>query len=284
MSSIVVVGSANLDVVVRTPRRPRPGETVTGTDIVRGVGGKGVNQAVAAARLGGHVAMLASVGDDDAGDRLVHALKADGVNTSAVATVPEPTGTAHIVVDDDGENAIVVIPGANAARRGVTDDEARLLAGADLVLGVLEVPISRVTAAFEAAPGATRVLTPAPAVPLPAALVAATDIMLLNQSEALIVGDEAMAKVPDVVVTLGADGCRWRGRDGAELTVGADSVTAVDTTGAGDCFAGALAVALAERRAMPDALAFAVRAAGLQVTRAGAAEAMPVRAEVEDQA
>ena len=280
--SIVVVGSANLDLVVRADRFPAVGETVTGRSFGTGVGGKGLNQAVAAARLGGQVSLLCAVGDDDAGRQVRGTLSDAGVAVTGVRVVGEPTGTAHITVDAGGDNTIVVIPGANGSLTSIDDDERSMIGAAAIVLSVLEIPVSRVIAAFTAArsAGARTVLTPAPVQPLPGELIRVTDLLVLNASEAQALGSDTMAAIEDVVVTTGAGGCDWRGADGTIRHLPAPEVEVVDTTGAGDCFAGALAVALAEGRSMLDALGFATTAAAQSVRRAGAAAGMPTRAEL----
>jgi ribokinase len=282
LSDIVVVGSANLDLVVSVDRRPAVGETVTGSSFTTGVGGKGLNQAVAAARLGADVALLGAVGDDDAGRQVRALLAGEGVAVSGVRLVADHTGTAHITVDPSGENAIVVVPGANGALTSVDNDDRLAIEKAQIVLSVLEIPLSRVIAAFAAArrAGATTVLTPAPVQPLPDQLVELTDVLVLNEAEAEALGPDTLAAIPDVVITAGASGCRWRGRDGADTQVTAPKVDVRDTTGAGDCFVGALAVAVSEGRSMPDALTFATAAAAQSVRKPGAAASMPTRADV----
>jgi ribokinase len=282
VTSIAVVGSANLDLVVRADRFPGVGETVTGSSFDTGVGGKGLNQAVAAARLGGQVSLLCAVGDDDAGRQVRDTVADAGVAVAGVRVIGEPTGTAHITVDAAGDNMIVVVPGANAVLTSVDDDERSTIGDSGIVLSVLEIPLSRVIAAFAAArsAGARTVLTPAPVQALPDELVRLVDLLVLNASEAQALGRDTTDAIPEVVVTAGADGSTWRGPDGAIRHVPAPEVEVVDTTGAGDCFTGALAVALAEGRSMPDALVFATAAAAQSVRRRGAAAGMPTRAEL----
>jgi ribokinase len=284
VSTIVVVGSANLDLVVRTDRLPGVGETVTGSTFGTGLGGKGLNQAVAAARLGGQVSLLCAVGDDDAGRQVRNFLAQAGVAVGGVREVSEPTGTAHITVDAGGDNTIVVVPGANGALASIADEERSVISAATIVLSVLEIPLSRVIAAFTAARagGARTLLTPAPVQALPDDLLRVTDVLVLNGGEAQALGADTTDAIGNVVVTAGADGCDWRGPDGAIRHLSAPEVEVVDTTGAGDCFTGALALALAEGRSMPDALAFATAAAAESVRRPGAAAAMPTRAELPD--
>jgi ribokinase len=282
VSSIAVVGSANLDLVARVERFPGVGETVTGTSFDTGVGGKGLNQAVAAARLGGQVSLLCAVGNDDAGRQVRDTLTQAGVDVAGVRVIGEPTGTAHITVDATGDNTIVVVPGANGMLTSIDDDEEAAIGAAVLVLSVLEIPLTRVIAAFTAAraAGARTMLTPAPVQALPDELIRVTDLLVLNVSEARALGRDTLDAVAEVVVTAGADGCDWRGHDGVVRHLPAAQVEVVDSTGAGDCFTGALAVALAEGRPMLDALAFATAAAAQSVRRPGAAAAMPTRAEL----
>lgn len=293
-AQIGVVGSANMDLVVTVQRAPGRGETVVGRGFTTGPGGKGANQAVAAARAGAAVRMVGAVGRDEFGDRVLAALHASGVDTAGVRRVDKATGTAHIVVDAAGENSIVVVPGANGTVERLTAADEALLAGCRLVLLQLELPLPAVLGAAAAtrSAGARVVLTPAP-IPtdrLPAALWSDVDIMVPNEHEArrltgLADPDAAAAAllhlVPAVVVTLGDRGCRYADRSGARLAVPARPVAAVDTTAAGDTFAGALAVALAEGAQVAAALHWATAAAALAVQRPGASGSMPTRAGID---
>ncbi|CAL9388960.1 ribokinase [Streptomyces sp. enrichment culture] len=289
---ITVLGSTNMDLVAYVPRAPRLGETVTGRDFRTVPGGKGANQAVAAARAGARVSMIGAVGSDDFGPRLRAALADSGVDTSLLRTADGPSGTAHIVVDDDGANAIVVVPGANASVTGVTPQDEARIAASDALLLQLELPLDAVLAGAEAARrhGVRTVLTPSPARPLPHELLALIDVLVPNEHEASglagvadprAAAEELLRDVPEVVVTLGAAGSLYVARDARPVTVPARRVRAVDTTAAGDTFTGALAVALAEGRPVPDALAWASAAAALSVGRAGASSSMPYRAEID---
>ncbi|MFD7788683.1 ribokinase [Streptomyces nojiriensis] len=292
MTAIAVLGSTNMDLVAYVPKAPRLGETVTGRAFRTVPGGKGANQAVAAARSGGEVVMIGAVGADEFGVRLRSALTAARVDTAALRTVEGASGTAHITVDDEGGNSIIVIPGANAAVTGLeTGDEARIAAAGSLLLQ-LELPLSAVLAGARAARahGVRTVLTPAPAQPLPADLLAATDLLVPNEHEAaaltgltdpLQAAEALLAEVPEVVITLGAAGALYAARGGEPLTVPAPRVRAMDTTAAGDTFVGALAVALGEGRPMPEALRWASAAAALSVQRPGAQDSMPTRAETD---
>jgi ribokinase len=282
---IAVVGSINLDVVVEVARHPAPGETVIGGDRRELPGGKGANQAVAAARLGATVALVGRVGADDTGRRLRDGLAGEGVDVEHVLVDPEaPTGMALIAVDGAGENTIVVSPGANA-RVGAADVEpARdVLASAAVTLVQHEVPEDAVAAAIAAA-GGTVVLNPAPA----RRIVAAVDVLVpnLGELEALAgrAGDpvelaRGLEAARAVVVTLGAEGAVVVDGDHAER-VAAPRVEAVDTTGAGDAFCGALAQALDSGADLVEAARWAARAAAASVTRLGAQGGMPHREDV----
>ncbi|MEU1292907.1 ribokinase [Streptomyces sp. NPDC005840] len=292
MTHVVVLGSANMDLVVRVARAPRHGETVTGREFRTAPGGKGANQAIAAARCGATVSMIGAVGDDRFGTRLRSALEHSGVDTDLLRTVEGRSGTAHIVVDDDGGNAIVVIPGANGTVDHLVPGDEGLIATADVLLLQLEIPLAAVVAGARAARahGVRTVLTPSPARPLPPELLGAVDLLVANESEALALtgrtdpvdaAHDLLADVPEVVVTLGSAGSFHLRRDAEPLAVAAPRVTAVDTTGAGDTFVGALAVALAEGRPVQDALRWAAAAAALCVQREGASASMPYRSEID---
>lgn len=293
---IAVVGSCNVDFVVPVSGLPAPGETVLGRDHLRTPGGKGANQSVAAARLGGEVAFVGCVGDDELAGTITSALSDAGVDLSWLRRVPEvPSGIALITVADGGENTIAVSSGANA-RLGTTDVEAAagLLAGAAVTLVQLEIAPEVVAAAVSAA-GGTVVLNPAPARELPESLLAEVDVLVPNRSElALLAGapepatiDEAAALARGlsgpaaVVVTLGADGALVV-TPGSTTHVPAVPVAAVDATGAGDAFCGALAEALARGEALAEATRWAVRVAGISTTRWGAQSGMPTREQAVD--
>ncbi|MGW2228929.1 ribokinase [Streptomyces formicae] len=293
---IAVLGSANMDLVAYVAKAPQRGETVTGREFRTVPGGKGANQAVAAARAGATVSMIGAVGTDAHGTRLRSALEHSGVDTDLLRTVETATGTAHIVVDDDGGNSIVVIPGANGTLTALAPGDEGLIASADALLLQLEVPLDGVLAAAQAARrhGVRTVLTPAPAQPLPPELLAATDLLLPNEHEAAAltgIADDPRAaagallsQVPEVVITLGSRGSLYAARGADPVVVPARRVTAVDTTGAGDTFAGTLAVALAEGNSVADALGWASAAAALSVQRTGASASMPYRSEIDGEA
>jgi len=303
-ATIVIVGSLNMDFVAAVERLPAPGETVLGRDFQMIPGGKGANQACAAARLAAgstRVKMVGRVGYDFFGDHLKASLSAAGVDVSAVhATRASPTGVALISVDRSGQNSIVVASGANHAL-AVSEVEAMrsVFRGVRLVLFQLESPLDTVSAALRLAreEGARTVLDPAPAQPLPVELLAGVDILTPNESEALLLlgrppGRVELVQAPAlarflrdlgpqaVVLKLGDRGSFYY--DGqSEHFSDAFPVTARDTTAAGDVFNAALAVALAEDRPIAEALRFANAAAAISVTRAGAQSSVPSRAEVE---
>lgn len=291
---VAVVGSCNLDLVVRVPRLPRPGETVLGTEHLENPGGKGANQAVAAARQGSDVAMIGRVGDDEAGRQVRDALVAAGVDATGVTTSPRPTGTALITVNDDGENTIVVSPGANDdVSDAVVATHGDLLGDARVCLLQLEIPDAGVHAAARAAGGAV-ILNPAPARDLDPALRAATTVLVPNASELawLIDGQEAsdadaaadqarrLGFRGAIVVTLGRAGACVVSDDRV-TPVAAPTVDSVDTTAAGDAFCGALADALARDAELVEAVRWAVAAGACAVGRMGAQRSLPDRHAVE---
>ena len=285
---VIVVGSVNADLVVRAERLPAPGETVTGGRFSRHGGGKGANQAVAAARLGARVAMVGAVGDDDLGQEALALLEQEGIDVSGVARLDAPTGVALIAVDAAGENQIAVASGANAELDAAAVERTVRDAGAAAVLLSQEVPEDAVLAGVRAARGPV-VLNPAPVRALPAELAKLGPILTPNAGEAReLSGEEepeAAARAlaertgAPVLVTLGAHGVLLL-QDGKAERLPAPRVEAVDTTGAGDAFNGALATALAEGGDLRSAAAFAVAAAALSTRAAGAREGMPARHEV----
>jgi ribokinase len=287
--SVTVVGSLNEDVLVAVDRLPGRGETVIGRSAVLAPGGKGANQAAAAGRLGPGVHMVGRVGEDPAGDRQLAALAGSRVNVSRVhRTRDAPTGSATIPVETgSGENLIVVVPGANAELTA-TDADVESVRRADVVLLQLEVPLDTVVAAAAATTGSV-VLTPAPPQPLPAALLERVDVLVPNEHElAQLAGKPSGDRSPGelaqlarslttraVVVTLGARGALVVPAEGPVLLQAPPPVTAVDTTGAGDCFCGALAQALARGADLSGAVRYAVTAAALSTTGPGARGALP---------
>lgn len=276
---VCVVGSANLDLVATVDRLPGPGETVPGGTYAEYPGGKGLNQAVAAARAGASVAFVGAVGPDNAGTVLLQVMADDGIDATSVATADVATGRALIGVSGAGENSIIVVAGANAT---VT---ASSMPTAKVVLTQLEVPLPAVQRALQAAraAGAITVLNPAPAAPLGAEILQWCDIVVPNEHEVDLLGGVARllslgAKA--VVVTLGADGAALHTADGV-TRIEPYAVTPIDTTGAGDTFSGALCARLAAGDDLPTALRFAAAAGALCTTKAGAVPSIPYRHAIE---
>jgi ribokinase len=263
---VVVIGSLNVDVVVLVERHPRSGETVLGESLRRLPGGKGANQAVAAAEAGATVALVGCVGDDADGTAYVDGLRARRVDVAGVRQVAGPSGTALVVVDHDGENTIVVVPAANSELR-VADVRGVDLRPDDVVLVQLEIPLPVVMEAIRLAGDmrARVVLNLAPFAELAPDLLDACDPVVVNEHEAA-----ALAHRPrSLLVTLGPRGARWE-RFGEVVEIGAPQVEAVDMTGAGDMFAGTLAAALASGADPREAVTSAVAAAARSVTQPGA--------------
>ncbi len=282
---VVVVGSANLDLVATVDHLPAPGETVLGRDYAEHPGGKGLNQAVAASRAGARTAFVGCLGTDAAGDAL-HALLSEEGLDPYVVDVARPTGRALIAVDDGGENSIVVVPGANSCLTiSVVDDHRDVIARAGVVLCQLEVPLDAVEAALAIAKvgGATTVLNPAPAAALSRSLISLCDVVVPNQHEVAQLGGASAlldAGVSTVVITLGARGLRIVTRQD-EFDIPPFVVRAVDTTGAGDAACGALAAALAEGLDIVTAARRASAAGALAATRQGAVPSLPRRSEID---
>lgn len=296
---IIVVGSYNTDLVVRTPRMPVKGETILGGPFYSGPGGKGANQAVAAARLEAEVTMVAKLGNDHFGDLALANMEQEGIRTDYVfRTAESHTGVAFIIVDDKGENMIVVASGTNYL---LTPEDVKraspAIEQADVVLFQLESPLETVACAIDLAhsAGVKVLLNPAPGRVLKPETLSKVDILTPNQSEAelmtgMSVKTRSQAKsagdillnngVHAVVLTLGAEGAMIVTQQDSIL-VPAFQVEVVDTTGAGDAFNGALAVAIAEGYTLQDAVTFANATAALQVTKVGTAPAMPPRCDVE---
>jgi ribokinase len=270
---VCVVGSANIDLVVHVARHPAPGETLLGDGYAEHAGGKGLNQAVAAARAGARTAMVGAVGNDAAGDLLEHVLIDNGINRDCVQRVDAPTGRALITVSGRGENSIVVVPGAN------TLVSAAVIPTAAVVLAQLEVPLREVIAAMRTARanGACTVLNPAPATSLPDDLLELVDIVVPNAHEVQLLGGAAALLhrgVGTVITTLGARGASIVDSDGMRH-VEAYLVTPIDTTGAGDAFCGMLASRLARGETVDEAVRLAAAAGALATTVAGAVPSIP---------
>ena len=292
MSRVWVVGSVNEDTRLTLAAHVRPGETVTATSSARQLGGKGLNQAIAARRAGADTVMVAAVGADDAARSARDLLAAEGIETRLFVS-DRPTGTAIVAVDDAGENAIIVVPGANAA---IPEEHVRVnltgVAPGDIVLLQLELPVDIVRAATAAArrAGATVVLNAAPYRPEVTALLAEVDLLVVNASElaALVPGPDDPAgaarrlsteRTLAVLVTLGGDGSVLAGH-GTSVHVPACATTVVDTTGAGDTYIGFLTAALAAGRSPRAAMDAAGAAAALAVSRPGAATSIPNASEI----
>lgn len=297
VADLVVVGSINTDLSVVVPRLPEPGTTVLGTRLHEWDGGKGANQAVAAARLGGQVHLIGRVGDDERGHRLLRRLRAENVGTDGIVVdSDEPTGAALILVDERGENVIAVAPGANAQLNREQVLSGIGVAQAGVLLAQLEVPLDLVTLAAAAAvrQGLKVVLNAAPAAVLPAGLLDALDVLVVNRAEAeaalvmqlpdndAVLAGAALASKRgfDVVITLGPGGV-VAASNGRAWHRPADVVAAVDTVGAGDTFTGALALLLAEGADLVEAVDLAASAGALAVCQRGARTGMPDRAALE---
>jgi ribokinase len=290
---VVVVGSANLDVRLDVAALPAPGETVLARSSGRGVGGKGANQAVAAARAGAGTALIGSVGRDDAGDRIRGELRAAGVHVATLRAAAAPTGLAVVTVACEGENLIVVDPGSNATVTQLSAAERVLVSRARVLLLQLEIPIAGVLDAALAAHGrgCRVVLNAAPAAVLPERLWAAIDLLVVNEHEAAtLTGTTAesneltgrlLERVPEVIVTLGSRGSRYAAHGGRPLHVPAPQVSTVDTTAAGDTYCGVLAAGLAAGASVPDAMVRASAAASLTVQRRGAIDSIPTSLDID---
>lgn len=292
MRKVVVLGSANMDLVVRQPRLPRPGETLFGSAFRTVPGGKGLNQAVAAARAGAEVAFVGAVGRDVHGAELRRMLEAERIDASALQVVDAPTGTAHIAVVDGGENSIVVVSGANAELTSLTEAARAAIDHASALVMQFELPQSVLLEAARAARarGARTVLTPAPAQQPEPGLLELVDVLVPNADEARHLADEPdveraaaalSRRCGTVVVTLGAAGALVAQYGRLAARIDAVPADAVDTTGAGDTFVGVLVARLTAGDRLEAALGWAATAASISVTRPGATTSMPTRAEIE---
>ena len=289
MGGILVIGSYNRDTVLRLARFPAPGETLTALGMAEFHGGKGSNQAVAAARAGGRVALIAAIGDDASGQAARTLWGAEGLDAQAVQIASTPTGAATILLDAAGENQIIIIPGANAAltlTHGFT-------APADIAVALaqLETPQAATAALFRTLTGVRRILNVAPAAPIMPELLAATDMLVLNETEAAILAQReaepaalalalAAETMREVIVTAGAAGALWARPDGVVIDAAPPRVTVVDSTGAGDAFLGAFAAFSAEGFTPEKTLRLAVAAGALACTQQGAVPSLPYRAAI----
>ena len=289
MGGILVIGSYNRDTVLRLERFPAPGETLTALGMTEFHGGKGSNQAVATVRAGGRVALIAAIGDDAPGKAAQALWATEGIDAQAVQTARAPTGAATILLDAAGENQIMIIPGANAKLAlppsfAPPDDIA-------VALAQLETPQAATAALFRALPQARRILNVAPAAPITPELLAATDMLVLNETEAAILAQReadptalalalAAETMREVIVTAGAAGAFWARPDGIVIDATSPSVAVADTTGAGDAFLGAFAAFSAEGFAPEKILRLAVTAGALACTQQGAVPSLPHRAAI----
>ena len=297
MSKITVIGSSNMDLTVRTPHIPVKGETIFGGEVIMSFGGKGANQAVAVSRLGGDVNFISKVGDDSNGRMMKEHFAAEGLCTDSVISDPSSqSGSAWICVDDNGDNMIIVMPGANGSM-SVADLEPfeEMIRSSDYLLMQLEVPVEVVVHAAEiaSASGVKVILNPAPAAPLSDSLLSKLYALTPNETECRILcgseaSDDDVANaavlyrkgVKNVIVTLGDKGSMLYNADGV-VTVPATKVEAVDTVAAGDTYNGALCVALSKGRSLVEAMKFATAASAIAVTRTGAQASIPYASELE---
>lgn len=296
-NKIIVIGSANTDMVIKSKRIPSPGETVLGGTFFMNAGGKGANQAVAAARLGGNVTFVTKVGNDIFGKQTIEGLQKENINTDYVF-VDEiaPSGTALIMVNEEGENCIVVAPGANANLLPADIEKVKVITEAEIFLMQLEIPMETISAVVKISNRNNQklIINPAPAQPLDDELLCDLFLITPNETEATLltgttVTDEASAAnaaavlvkkgVLNVIITLGRQGAYFQNCS-LKLKIDAPLVQAVDTTAAGDTFNGALAVALTENMDWEQAIRFAVKAASISVTRMGAQSSVPYRKEI----
>ncbi|MEV0250939.1 ribokinase [Nocardia sp. NPDC050712] len=275
---VAVLGSINMDLVCTTEHRPEPGETVLGTGFTMVPGGKGANQAIAARRSGATVQFLGALGRDLFAPRLREVLTDSGVDAARLRSLPGASGVASIVVEAGGENTIIVTPGANGQFRELDADDLAAVADADILLCQLEIPVETVAAAARhaRAHGTVVLLNPSPVRELPAELWGDIEVAVVNSGEARRLG-AALAAVPHVITTRGADGAAYRGPD-EEVHVPSPKVRVVDTTGAGDAFTGALAAAW--QRGPERALAWACAAGALAATQLGASASIPDAAAI----
>lgn len=302
MKKVLVLGSLNMDLVTNVKVTPKVGETILGRGFSEIPGGKGANQAVAMGRLGGQVSMLGRVGDDNFGTDLLEALTKSGVKSDNVKKVSgSPTGTALIMVNDDGDNSIVVIPGANFKLTPdciESKEVDKALKEADYLVAQLETPMETIELAFDKAKkmGLKTVLNPAPAQALSKSLISNVDLLIPNETEfELLTGHSAETKeglqagadllfdqgISALIITLGKKGALYIDKDHKNFHVSGYEVEAVDTTAAGDSFIGGLVTALSEGASMEDAMAFAMKVGAVTVTKHGAQSSLPSRKEIE---
>lgn len=297
MEKIVVIGSVNVDMVVKTSRLPKPGETVLGGTFFMNAGGKGANQAVAAERLGGNVTFITKVGNDIFGKQAIENFQKEKINTRFIFThKDEASGAALIIINEEGENCIVVAPGANAHLLPEDIEKVTNLSGADIILMQLEIPLETVVYVVRLAKANRQkvVLNPAPAQNLSKEILDGLFLITPNETEAFLLtgievsGEESASRaagfllshgVQNVVITLGEQGAYFQNKE-LKLMVDAPKVKVLDTTAAGDTFSGAITVAIIEKMNWQAAVEFAVKAASITVTRLGAQLSVPYRSEI----
>jgi ribokinase len=297
ISKLVVIGSANTDMVIKAEKLPLPGETILGGTFFMNAGGKGANQAVAAARLGGDVTLVAKVGNDIFGKGTIEGLKSENINTNFVLVDDEiPSGTALIMLNEEGENCIMVAPGANANLLPGDIDLVKNLHEAEIILMQLEIPMETILSVVKNAKinGQKIIINPAPAQVLENEILNGLFLLTPNEIEATLltginVEDEVTASgaadiflskgVQHVIITLGKQGAYFKSNE-LEFSVKAPIVKAMDSTAAGDTFIGALSVAVTEKMDWKKAVEFAVQAASISVTRLGAQASVPYRNEI----
>lgn len=298
MKKIVVIGSANVDMVVKTSRLPKPGETVLGGTFFMNSGGKGANQAVAAARLGGNVTFITKVGNDIFGKQAIQNFHKEKINTRFIFThKDEASGAALIIINEEGENCIVVAPGANAHLLPEDIEKVTNLCRADIILMQLEIPLETVVYVIRLAKANSQkvVLNPAPARNLSKEILHGLFLITPNETEAFFLtgievsGEESASRAADfllshgvqnVVITLGEQGAYFQNKE-LKLMVDAPKVKVLDTTAAGDTFSGAITVAIIEKMNWQAAVEFAVKAASITVTRLGAQLSVPYKSEID---
>lgn len=280
---MTVVGSANVDLVTRVDRIPAPGETVTAESFDIYAGGKGLNQAIAARRAGARAELIAAVGTDDYAQVLIDTVIAEGMDATLLRRESGTTGTAFVTTDATGENNIVIVPGANGLLRHLTDVERDLVRESDVLICQLEVPDSvvedAVTTAWKA--GTKVVLNPTPVRPVNSAILAAVDVLIVNEHEAEQLQVDLLP-VPCVLTTLGSNGATLRIRGEGTVRIPARKTIAIDTTGAGDTFVGAFAAEIARGVSYEAAAMWASIAASLSVEEQGAVPSIPTRRAVDD--
>lgn len=296
-NKIIVIGSANTDMVVKSEKLPLPGETLLGGSFFMNAGGKGANQAVSASRLEGNVILVAKVGNDIFGKQTIKGLQNENIDTSFIFVDEEaPSGTALIMVNREGENCIVVAPGANANLTPADIEKVENITKAEIILMQLEIPIETIESIAKNAKANQQkvIINPAPAQTLSDELLNDLFLITPNETEAslltgITVEDEATASkaavvllnkgVHNVIITLGRKGAYFQNST-RKFKIDAPTVQAIDTTAAGDTFSGAISVALTEAMNWEDAIKFAVTAASISVTRLGAQSSVPLRSEI----